>query len=464
MTLRIAIVGAGPAGLYAAGHLLDCRDLPVEVDFIERLPTPWGLIRSGVAPDHAEKKMITDRLFDFTLRDRRVRFFGNVEVGKDVTPAELSSWYDGVIYAHGARSHNSLGIPGEDLDGVWGAREFVQFYNAHPDQARLQFDLSHPRAVIIGNGNVALDIARILTSDISVLERTDIAEHALEALRTSKIREVVVMGRRGIHHAAFNNPELEEFAHSAGVDFSVRGNLEPACPVADPLEVWRAQRRAQIIRELVSRPHSPGNRRVVFQFLAVPTALRGERRIEQVEYALNRPLRRGDEEYYQTSDVIETLEAGFVLSACGYRGAPLPGLAFEPKAGIVPNDKGRVVEGGAGRPGTYVTGWIKRGCRGIIGSNRRCALETVTSLIDDFKSGLLQGPVPDRTQVEDLLAQRNNRIVCYDNWRSIDREERLAGRKAGRPRIKIASFDGMVDAAFATPVAFGSDPEEELRG
>jgi ferredoxin/flavodoxin---NADP+ reductase len=447
--LRIAIVGSGPAGLYAAGHLLDNRDHSVEVDFFERLPTPWGLVRSGVAPDHDDKKKITDRLFDFTLRDPRVQFFGNVTVGKDVQVVELTQWYHAVIFAHGAGDHNAIGIPGEDLEGVWGARDFVQFYNAHPDQADLRFDLSHPRAIIVGNGNVALDIARILTADIAVLEKTDIAQPALDVLRASKIREVVIMGRRDLEFAAFNNPELEELGHLDGVNISASGAIEPPVSESDPVLAWRARRRYEIMERLTSRPRVTSNRQIVFQFLATPVGLRGAGRVEGLDYVRNRVMRTGSTITYERSSTVETLDAGLVLSACGYRGAALKGLPFEEAAGIVPNKGGRVIDTDAGLPGTYVTGWIKRGCRGIIGSNRRCAQETVSALIADQKAGLLQPATMSCEQVRALLTARNKRIVQFGNWRSIDRSERQAGQALGRPRVKLAQTDALLEAAFA---------------
>lgn len=447
--MRFAIVGSGPAGLYAAGHLLDNRELSVEVDFFERLPTPWGLVRSGVAPDHDDKKKIADRLFDFTLRDHRVRFFGNVTVGQDVEVGELAQWYDAVVFAHGAGNHNAIGIPGEDLGGVWGARDFVQFYNGHPDQADHHFDLSHERAIIVGNGNVALDIARILTADIAVMEKTDIAEQALDVLRTSKIREVVIMGRRDLEYAAFNNPELEEFGHMDGVDLSTHDGIEPPVSVNDPVLAWRAQRRYEIMQRLTSRPRVQGNRRIVFQFLATPIALRGRGLVESLDYVVNRVMRRGNTTSYEPGSTVHSLDAGLVLSACGYRGAPLKGLPFEPVAGVVPNDRGRVIDSGAGVPGTYVTGWIKRGCRGIIGSNRLCARETVSSLMADQKAGLLEPAALSGEQVRALLVERNKRIVLFGNWRSIDRAERQAGQASGRPRIKLARMETLLEAAFA---------------
>jgi ferredoxin--NADP+ reductase len=462
--MRIAIVGAGPAGLYAVSHLLENRDHAIEVDLIERLPTPWGLIRSGVAPDHSEKKMITDRLFDFVLRDERVRFLGNVSVGHDVQVAELASWYDAVIYAHGAGDHNAIGIAGEELPGVWGARDFVQFYNAHPDQAHLGFDLSHPRAIIVGNGNVALDVARILTTDIAVLEKTDIAEHALAVLRTSRVREVVIMGRRDMDFAAFNNPELEEFEHLQGVDIVVHGKIKPPIPGVDALATWRAERRYEILCKLLERPHSPGNKRIVFHFLAAPVALCGQGRVERIDYVTNRVIQTGGAVQYEHGNKVESIEAGLVLSACGYRGAPLLGLPFDSATGVIPNKGGRVWDGASAMTGTYVTGWIKRGCRGIIGSNRRCAQETVSALVADRDAGSLRTGTMSRDEVKSVLLARNPSVIMYDNWRAIDRAERMAGRSSGRPRVKLAQLDSLLETAFMPQTANSTRTEVKASG
>jgi ferredoxin/flavodoxin---NADP+ reductase len=447
--LRIAIVGAGPAGLYAAGHLLEGREHAVEIDLIDRLPTPWGLVRTGVAPDHQGKKRIADRLFDFHLRDARVQFIGNVTVGKDVQVAELGQWYDAVIYAQGADNHNTIGIPGEDLDGVWGAREFVQFYNAHPDQSHLRFGLSHPRAVIVGNGNVALDIARILTADVTSLEKTDISEHALKALRASQVREVVIMGRRDLDVAAFNNPELEELEHAAGVDVSVNGAIEPPSQPGDPLTAWRAQRRYDILSALQSRPRTPGAKRIVFHFLATPVALVGNGRVERLDYVDNRVARKGGAVSYERGAEIKSFDTGLVLAACGYRGTAMDGLPFDAVGGVIPNRAGRVLDARGEMPGTYVTGWIKRGCRGIIGSNRRCARETVSSLFADHAAGSLRAGALSREGVLSVLASRKPQIVLFEHWRAIDRAEQMAGRRSGRPRVKLERFETLLEAAFA---------------
>ncbi|WP_408587920.1 FAD-dependent oxidoreductase [Novosphingobium sp.] len=449
VTLRVAIVGAGPSGLYAAGHLLESRDPVVEVDFIERLPTPWGLVRSGVAPDHGEKKRIIERLFDFILRHERVRFFGNTAVGKDVGVAELAQWYDAVIYAHGAGGHNAIGIPGEDLAGVRGARDFVQFYNGHPDQAHLQFDLSHPRAVIVGNGNVAVDIARILTADVDDLAKTDIADHALDALRASKVKEVVIMGRRDLEFAAFNNPELEEFQHLEDVEVLVDGEFDRPRAEGDPVAAWRALRRYDIMRDLISRPRSPTNKRVVFQFLAAPVAIRGDQRVQRVDFLRNRVVRDDAGLRYEPGSDVQSMEAGLVLSACGYRGRALAGLPFDDALGVVPHRGGRIVDDAGTRSGEYVTGWIKRGCRGIIGSNRKCARETVAALLADFAASRLRPAAFTRDLVVQVLSGRNPAVVHFDNWRAIDRREQVAGRVAGRPRVKLATVDALLGVAFS---------------
>ncbi|WP_077034890.1 FAD-dependent oxidoreductase [Pelomonas sp. KK5] len=417
MTMRVAIVGAGPAGLYAAGHLLQTPGLQCEVDLYERLPTPWGLVRAGVAPDHPEKKLIVDRLFQHTLARPELRFFGNVEVGRDVQPGELANWYGAVIHASGAAGDRSLGLAGEDLPGCWSAREFVAWYNGHPDQRGLPVDLSCERVVIVGNGNVALDLARLLTQPVEALEKTDIAGHALRALRASRVREVVLLGRRGPAQAAFNNPELEELGHLDGVEIAVDGWGEEGG--VD----WVTRRKLATLRELAARHVPRPRKRIEFRFFTSPLAIRGDGRVQRLELSGERG----------------SLDAGLVLRAVGYRGTPILGLPFDAEAGVVPNTEGQVL------PGVYVTGWIKRGPRGIIGSNKACAAETVGHLLREHAAGRLGRGALDAAAVKAELRRRQPELVDLGGWRTIDRAERLAGLKHGRPRIKMTGISQMMD-------------------
>ncbi|MGY2488431.1 FAD-dependent oxidoreductase [Cupriavidus sp. CP313] len=451
LPLRVAIVGAGPAAMYAAGHLLETSGLAPEIDVFERLPNPWGLVRAGVAPDHPEKKWVVDRLFEFHLSDPRVRFFGNVEIGTDIGHAELAAWYDALIYAVGASSDTRMGIPGESLPGCWAAREFVGFYNGHPDYRQHGFDLSCERAVVVGNGNVALDVARILTTPVTELERTDIADHALDVLRRSRIREVVVLGRRSLLQGAFNNPELEELAHLEGVDVVVEGDTLPGEDerFAERLP-WDARRKVDTLRRLASRPSHSRNKRIVLRFLTSPVELRGSAKVEQVVVGCNRLERdEGGTLIAKSTGETSVLDAGLVLRAIGYRGAPFPGLPFDERGGVIRNVDGRVVDENGWMPGTYVTGWIKRGCRGIIGSNKKCARATVDSLIEDARSNRLPWTSLDKGRVLTLVRSRKPEVVLRADWLAIDRAERDAGRDANRPRIKMTDVASMLACVAA---------------
>lgn len=446
--MRVAIVGAGPAGLYAAAHLIEQRDLHIEVDLLDALPTPWGLVRSAVAPDHPEKKLIIDRYFQFILSHPQVRFFGNIRVGRDIGAEALSGLYTAVIYATGADGDMKLGIDGETLRGVWSAREFVAWYNGHPDFASLPVDLGSDRAVIFGNGNVALDAARILTRDPAHLARTEIADHALAALRRSRVKEVVIVGRRGHFESAYNCPELEEFAHIPEVDIVARG-IDPSDLRHDEDLSDVARRKARILCELASRPSRAGNRKLIFQFHRAPLAFEGEDRVESV---LLRDTRDVD-------GPPSRLTSGFVLRAIGYRGTPFPDLPFDETLGLIANRDGRVWNAKGPVTGVYVTGWIKRGCRGVIGTNKKCARQSVAHLLDDFTGGTL---VPGRTNRDIALAAMTEAapgIVQLDGWNRIDRAERIAGRPQGRPRIKLASREALLGVAAGIATA----PELELR-
>jgi ferredoxin/flavodoxin---NADP+ reductase len=427
--LRLAVVGAGAAGMYAVQHLLEQTAVDVRIDLFEYLPTPWGLIRTGVAPDHPEKKQITDRLFELYLKHEKVRFFGNVGVGSDLRHQDLAARYHAVIYAVGANDDRSLEVPGEDLPGSWSARQFVAWYNGHPDFRDLHFDLSDPRAIIVGTGNVALDVARILTLPPAELARSDIADHALAALRESQVREAVLLGRRGCHDGAFNNPELEELVHLDGVEVRVEAeDLHGPEP-----ETWEARRKVATLRQLAARRVPAAERRIVFKFDHAPEALVGPDRVRGFRMC--------------TPSGSALLSCGLVLRAIGYRGTALPGVPFDDRAGVIPNLAGRVTDGSGPCPGLYVTGWIKRGPRGVIGSNKWCAAETVANLLADAAAGL---PAPlESGDIADLLASRGCRFVSYGGWQRIDGAERRAGWAQGRPRIKQTRIEDLL--AIAAP-------------
>lgn len=449
--LRVAVVGAGPAGMYAIDHLLEQGGADVRVDLYERLATPWGLVRSGVAPDHPEKKRIADRHFNFALHDQRVRFFGCVEIGANVTHDDLAAQYHAVVYAVGAGADLRMGIADEDLPGCISARSFVGFYNGHPDAEDLTFDLSSPRAVIIGNGNVALDIARILSMPIEDLAKTDISDRALALIRQSAVREVMIVGRRGPAEAAFNNPELEELAHIPGVDIAVTGAPIPADTSTLP---WLTQRKLATLAQLAERPLRDGARRIVFHFLASPLQLLGTNRVERLRVGENRlePDARGGLQA-RPSGREEVIETGLVLRAIGYRGTRLPGLPFDERSNTIPHDQGRIIgDDGGALNGAYVTGWIKRGCRGIIGSNRLCARETVDHLLRDVQSDARHRTLPSADPAALLLRNLAVPPVTLAGWQTIDRHERDRGRREHRPRVKITDRQTQrALAAEATP-------------
>ncbi|CDO30877.1 4Fe-4S binding protein [Mycolicibacterium porcinum] len=436
--LRVAVVGSGPAACYTVAALLDIEG--VEVDVFERLPTPFGLVRAGVAPDHQRTKSITE-MFGTALGNPRLRCYFNVEIGADITHEELVAHHHAVIYGVGASKSRDLAVPGEDLAGSVAAAEFVAWYNGHPDNADAAFDLSGDRAVIVGNGNVALDIARVLLSGPDALQGTDIAQHALDALATSTIEEVVILGRRGPRHAAFSAAELLGLGHLPGIDVIMDGDDFEVAPDDDD----ETALKLQVAREYYERPTTPGNKRIVFRFMTSPVEIIGDGRVEAVRVVPNSfdqsgQLASGDESKY------ETIETGLVMRSIGYLGAPVAGVPFDAATGRIPNANGRVLDSQDNIVGgVYVTGWIKRGPRGVIGTNRACAHETAAGLWEDFSTGKLSRSTESRDSIDRLVAQRNIRRVDWTGWRAIDAAERERGASAGRPRLKIVQRDQMLN-------------------
>ncbi|MFF0532427.1 FAD-dependent oxidoreductase [Nocardia amikacinitolerans] len=449
-TLRVAIVGAGPAACYAADELL--RRCDAEVEMFDRLPTPWGLVRAGVAPDHPGTKTVSG-MFESAFRRETLQYYLNVEVGTHISHEELLGHHHAVIYAVGAASDRHMNIPGEDLPGSHSATEFVAWYNGHPDYADRQFDLSGERAVIVGNGNVALDVARVLTVDPDELAKTDIADHALDALRGSNIREVVVLGRRGPLQAAYTSPEFLALAHLKGVDVIVDEaelELDPASQalLADPEVEPSLQLKYTLAKEYAAGRRDPANKRIVFRYLASPTALTGAERVDGIEFVRNELVEEGGQLVARATDRTDRLDASLVLRSIGYRGEPVAGLPFDERRAVVPNEHGRVLgEDGVPLPGVYVSGWIKRGPRGVIGSNRVDSEETVEQLVADFIAGKLAAPQGDRGALKALIAQRQADLVDRAGWKSIDQAEKAAGKAAGRPRVKFTTREDLLKAA-----------------
>jgi ferredoxin--NADP+ reductase len=425
-SLRVAVVGAGPAACYAVADLI--RITGVEVNVFERLPTPYGLVRFGVAPDHQRTKEVVNG-FASALAHPAVTCFFNVAVGRDLSHQDLLAHHHAVIYAVGASRSRALGIPGEQLNGNHAAADLVAWYNGHPDHADREIGLAGPRTVIIGSGNVALDIARILLMDRDDLATTDIAEHALARLRASSIEEVVVLGRRGAADAAFSVGELLALGNLPGVDTIIKGDI------GNPPNDYERALKYDIVAEYAARPTQPGNRRIVLRFGARPVRISGTAQVEGVVI----------EDEAGTS----TIDTTMTVRSIGYRGAPISGLPFDGDSGVVPNDAGIVIHDCRRLTGVYVAGWIKRGARGVIGTNKACAGETVARLLADARGGALASSVSDTASLSALLDSRGTAVVDWARWRSIDTVERRGGSVASRPRLKVTDVAALLSAASA---------------
>jgi ferredoxin--NADP+ reductase len=435
--LRVAVVGSGPAGFYAAGALLSSDDPQFEVDLIERLPTPWGLVRLGVAPDHPNIKAVS-RAFEKIAAQPGFRFFGNVEVGVALSHEELAERYDAVLYAVGAQTDRQLGIPGEDLPGSWAATEFVAWYNGHPDFQHLEFDLSHERAVVIGNGNVALDVARMLALTPEELAPTDTTDPAIDAINAAGITEIVVVGRRGPVQAAWTPVEVGELGDLAGADIVV-DSAELRLDTASAAELEAApstvKRNVDHLRAYAERGPEGKPRRITLRFLRSPVAIHGDEKVEAIELVRNELV----DGRAVATDEREMLECGLVFRSVGYRGVGVPGVPFDTDRGTIP------IEGGRVHACLYGAGWIKRGPSGVIGSNMMVATETVELLLEDARGGRL--PQGTGADLEALLAERGIPHVLYAGWEAIDAAEREAGESRGRPRVKLRTWEELLEAA-----------------
>jgi ferredoxin--NADP+ reductase len=442
--LRVAVVGSGPAGFYAAAALLTSEEPRAEVDLIERLPTPWGLVRLGVAPDHPNIKAVS-RAFERIAARPGFRFLGNVEIGRDLTPKDLARFYDAVVYAFGSETDRRLGIPGEDLPGSWAATELVAWYNGHPDFQHVSFDLSGERAVVVGNGNVALDVARMLALTAEELAPTDTTDEAISAIVGAGIREIVVLGRRGPVQASFTTPELQEMGELAGADVVVDPaelGLDPASEAELAAGRELGRRNLDVLHELATRPPTGKPRRIVLRFRVSPVAILGEGRVEGVELVRNELVadERGRVHAVPTEER-ETLSCGVIFRSVGYRGVGLADVPFDEDSGTIPNEGGRVLgKGGEPVAGVYCAGWIKRGPTGVIGTNKKDATETVEHLLEDARNGRLssaQEPAP--AAILDLLAEREVEPVLYAGWEAIDALDLEGAADGGPPRVSCGS-------------------------
>ena len=440
---HVAIVGSGPSGFFAAASLLKAADadenFDVAVDMLEMLPTPWGLVRSGVAPDHPKIKSISKQ-FEKTAEDDRFRFFGNIGIGEHVTAPELAQQYDAVVYAIGAQSDRPLNIPGEELPGSVAAVDFVGWYNAHPNFEEVTPDLSGARAVVVGNGNVALDVARILVTEPDELAKTDIADHAIEALRPRGVEEVIVLGRRGPLQAAFTTLELRELADLENVDVVVDPADFEHITEDDAAAVGKVcKQNIKVLKGYVGKELRPGHRRIVFRFQTSPIEIAGAERVEKIVLGRNE-LVTDDSGRVTAKDTGEREEVPvqLVVRSVGYRGVPTEGLPFDDKTGTIPHRDGRI----DGSSNEYVVGWIKRGPSGVIGTNKKDSQDTVDSLIADLTAAadLADFGADHGDEIAEWLIERQPKVVTDAHWKLIDDHERSAGEPHGRPRVKLPNL------------------------
>jgi ferredoxin/flavodoxin---NADP+ reductase len=453
--LRVAIVGAGPTGYYAADQLFRQAGVAIEVDMYDRVPTPYGLVRAGVAPDHQKIKSVTAS-FDKVAANPRFRFFGCVELGRHVTVADLRAHYHMVVYTTGAQTDRRMGIPGEDLRNSHAATEFVAWYNGHPDYRDLTFDLSHERAAIVGVGNVAVDVARILSRTPEELAVTDIADYALEALRSSRVREVYLLGRRGPAQAAFTNPEVKELGELADSDVTAvpeEVELDDLSRAAMERASDRAtQKKVDLLQEYARRAPSAKRRRMILRFLVSPVevlddgagAVGGLRLVRNKLYATE----TGTLQPKPTGE-FEDLPVGLLFRSVGYKGVPVPDVPFNDKWGVILNEKGRVLDGESKQPviGEYTAGWIKRGPTGVIGTNKPDAAETVACMIEDLgRDQHLQPAAPSREAAERLVRERQPQCFSYPDWLKLNELELRRGKETGRPRVKFTRIEDMLAA------------------
>jgi ferredoxin--NADP+ reductase len=452
--LRVAIIGAGPSGFYAISNFLKYKELSVELDLFDRLPTPYGLVRAGVAPDHQKDKSVT-RAYAKSAEQPNVRFFGNVEYGKHIHLADLQAHYHQVIFTSGAPTDRDLGIAGENLPGSYSATDFVAWYNGHPDYAHYQFDLTQESVAIVGVGNVAIDVARILCKSVEELQATDIADHALQALQHSRVKQVYLLGRRGPAQAAFTPPEIKELGELAMADIVVSPDdahvdaLSQAAMAGHPDK--NVEKNIEFITEYSLRPKRIKNRLLTLRFLVSPTEILGESgRVTGIRLMRNEIYDAGESVIRpRATGIEEVLPVGLVFRSVGYQGVPVEDIPFDTRSSTISHLHGRVVNAaGQSLPGLYTAGWIKRGPTGVIGTNKTCAQETVACMVEDLQAGQhFDPPEPSIAAIEALIKSRQPRFVTYEDWLKIDAAEIALGEAQQRPRVKFVSVDAMLDVA-----------------
>jgi len=445
--LRVAIVGSGPSGFYAAEAFFKA-ELRVTVDMFDRLPTPFGLVRGGVAPDHPKIKNVIKVYEKLAANNEdRFAFFGNVTVGKDITIDELRHYYDAVLFTCGAETDRRLGIPGEDLPGSHTATAFVGWYNGHPDYRDLDFDLSGEVAVIVGQGNVSMDVSRILAKSVDELRGTDIAQHALDALAESNIKEIHLIGRRGLVQAKFTQPEIKEIGELAICDVVVNPaefELCPACKVElEEPSNHHAQKNWAVLTSFLERGLSGKPRRYYIHNFKSPIELQGEGKLQRVILEKNRMEGEPFNQHAVGTGETEVLDCDILFRSVGYRGVAIPGVPFDERRGIIPNEEGRILDEDIPVPCLYVAGWIKRGPSGVIGTNKPDSQATVHTMLEDLPE-LEPCAEPSSAAVTDLLKSRGVHAISFDDWKKIDEAEIERGKAAGKPREKFTRITEML--------------------
>ncbi|MBL4681203.1 MAG: FAD-dependent oxidoreductase [Pseudomonadales bacterium] len=451
--LRVAIIGSGPAGFYVVSNFLKHRDLHVTMDMFERLPTPFGLVRAGVAPDHQKYKSVT-RVYDRSAKNDNYRFFGNVTYGEHISLEDLKQHYHQIIFTTGAQTDRSLGVPGESLVGSHSATDFVAWYNGHPDYVDCQFDLSQKEVVIVGLGNVAVDVARILCKTENELKHTDIADYALTALKSSHVKNVTILGRRGPAQAAFTPPEIREMGELEDADVSVSYNEahidETSRRLLEASGDKNTKKNVAIIEEFSEWHAHEKSKQLTIRFLVSPTEIVGDDEGHVTGIKLVKNETYLDEDGAIKARAIgeeETLPAGLVFRSVGYRGVPLPDIPFNEAKGIIFNHEGRVTDAdGVVQTGLYVAGWIKRGPTGVIGTNKTDAKETVDHMVEDVKRGVTFEPASsDYEATKAFIFSRQKDAITYDDWTQLDQKEIESGIKEERPRVKFTALSEMLD-------------------
>tara|TARA_Y100001934_G_scaffold180244_1_gene213215 strand:- start:77 stop:1483 length:1407 start_codon:yes stop_codon:yes gene_type:complete len=451
--LRVAVIGSGPAGFYTVGQLFKEYNNIVEVDMFDKLPTPFGLVRYGVAPDHQKIKSVT-KLYERIADNPKFRFWGNVEIGKHIQIDDLRRIYHCVVFAYGTNRSRSLGILGEDFDGSYAATDFVAWYNGHPDYQNHQFDLSVNTAVIVGVGNVAIDVARILCLTEEELIQSDVTDNALHALLESNIREVVLLGRRGPAQAAFTNPELKELINLQGADLKIDLDEAKLDRLSEEYVVLQDDKllrsKVDMIKDISYVTSFNNNKSITIRFLVSPLEIFGGENNKVVGMRLvKNELYKTNTGYLKSkaTDKCEDISAGIVLTSVGYMGSAINGIPFDEKSGTIPNINGRVFNQDTQEilTGMYTCGWIKRGPTGVIGTNKEDAIETVHCMIEDVQSGKYIDVDPiDKDCVDEIITDAQPDTFTFDDWKRIDKIEIERGKVVNRPRIKFTSTLSML--------------------